>query len=346
MDYNFVHNIKIFLKIKQFIILVLFSVFLSGTGCGHLTESSKLITRLDIAAAKDDKILSANLEKQVINQGLTQEQKCELWRIKTYQFLKDNPSLSLAFIKKIGRKCQFYPDKKAWALFYLSMILEKVRPRRAIQGYERVIELYPYEAAAQPAIFRIEELAKRLKQDPSLFLIRAYKYWPQSSLAAFILWEATKYMKGKEKYQWLQHLAQNFPMNPFGRLAKIELAKRLASKDPVEALYELYNIAYLQDRSLLFGTYNLGVRAKAMLEAARIWDVFLHRPYKAEELYREFIRLHPNSDKCDDILYEVYEMYLKYGMKQKALSILKELAKKYPDRAMGMKASDMLHSMR
>jgi len=320
-------------------VMLALSVFLSA--CSTATQADIDLHRMDLAIGTRDMKLAGNLAKKINHDRLSLHQKCllKLYTARYFRISGQNDRI-LGPLRQIRRHCTHEFDIFAWSVFELGLYTKN--PAMKMKVFANVLNDYPDRAAAHPALFELLTTAKKVGADPSDMLKKAYIRHPESEMAAEFLYTLTGMLKGRERVAVLTRLAMQFPNHPLGAKARLILVKKLEPKDPVGALEVLYKLAYGTEKSLLIGSYATGVEGPALLEAARVWDRYMNKPGRAEKDYRRFIKKFSSNNNCDDALYEVYSMYERRGRGQKALKILKELARRFPDGAKGMLAAEML----
>ena len=322
-------------------LILLFALLWSG--CAAPSKEEHLLYRLDLAVGTRHFDRARDLAERLGHARLTRKQRCTLnVYMARYSRLNRDYKAALERLDRVKYECCAYPDISAWGMFELGLIAEVRSDAAAIRVFRRVLVVYPDTAAAHPALFELLAAAKRTRTDPSGVLEHAYKLHPDSEMAAEFLANLARLGKGRSRRESLDLLARRFPGHPLGARARFELLKPLEKRDPVTALEGLYDLAFGTEKSLFVGSYATGMEGTALLEAARVWDRYMDDPGRAERDYRRFIRLYPASSKVDDALYAVYKMYMRRGNKTKAMRVLKELATRFPDRARGMQAVDML----
>ena len=300
--------------------------------------------RLDLAVGTHHFDRVRDIAARLEHDGhLTHKQECmrDLYLARYFRLIRHHRD-AIARLVRVKHECQAYPGVSAWGLFELGLNAEVDSDRDAMVVFRRVLWVYPNTAAAHPALFELLTLAKRTGTDPSRILERAYDLHPDSEMAAEFLANLAASSTGQTRQKALKLLAKRFPEHPFGARARFELLKPLEKTDPITAIERLYDLAFGTEKSLFVGSYATGMEGTALLEAARVWDVYMDNPARAERDYRRFIRLYPASSQVDDTLYAVYEMYMRRGNETQAVRVLKELAAKFPDRAKGMQAAEML----
>ncbi len=321
--------------------LVVFSLWIAASGCNPVSQVEQDLYHLDQAIGARRTHRADALIHAIEQRHLTMHQACllRLYRARYFR-LAGQGRRAMDMLKQVKTQCGTQRDIAAWGLFELGLLVKD--PADATRVFERVLLAYPNSAAAHPALFELLVAAKKAGIDLLPFLHKLYRLHPTAEMAPQVLSIAAGLASGRQRKSILLTLATHFPKQPLGAKAAFTLVKQVEARDPVGALEVLYKLAFGTDRSLLIGSYATGMEGPALWEAARVWDLYMNNPARAERDYRRFIRLHPTSRKCDDALYAVYRMYLRRGRKARAMQVLRELARRFPDMNRGMQAIDML----